>query len=143
MKKKSQLLATLLFLTILISPVLTTAKTYVSPEQAVTGPKADKITYVRVDQPLAPDALRNGDIDIYMFTLTPEAEVEIGSDDPVIEFWKGVAGMDDIVLNPAPAPEGELNPFSIKEVRYALNFAFDRDYLVNELMKGTAARMDD
>ena len=143
MKKKSQLLATLLFLTILISPVLTTAKTYVSPEQAVTGPKADKIEYVRVDQPLAPDALRNGDIDIYMFTLTPEAEVEIGSDDPVIEFWKGVAGMDDIVLNPAPAPEGELNPFSIKEVRYALNFAFDRDYLVNELMKGTAARMDD
>jgi peptide/nickel transport system substrate-binding protein len=51
--------------------------------------------------------------------------------------------MNDICLNPAPAPDGELNPFSITEIRYAMNFIFDRDFIVDEVYKGTAAKMYD
>jgi peptide/nickel transport system substrate-binding protein len=109
----------------------------------VKGPATDRIEYVRVDRPLAPDALRQGDIDVYVFSLFSEAEIAIGNEDPDIEFYRGVSGMNDILLNPAPAPEGQLNPFSIKEVRYAMNFIFDRDFLVNEVWKGTAAQMYD
>lgn len=144
MKRKQQLeLAILLILCIGITPLLSYASVKVSPEQAITGPATDRIEYVRVDRPLAPDALRQGDIDVYVFSLEAEAEIAIGNDDPDIEFWRGVSGMNCIVLNPAPAPEGQLNPFSIKEVRYAMNFIFDRDFLVNEVWMGTAARMDD
>jgi peptide/nickel transport system substrate-binding protein len=111
--------------------------------QNVKGPATDTIEYVRVDRPLAPDALKNGEIDVYIFSILPEAQIELGTDDPDIEFWEGVSGMDDILLNPAPAPEGQLNPFSIKEVRYAMNYIFDRDFIVNEIYKGTAAQMYD
>jgi len=126
-----------------LSPLLSVVSTVRVPAQAKTGPATDKITYVRVDRPLAPDALKQGDIDVYIFSLTPSAQLEIGTDDPVIEFWEGVSGMDNLLLNPAPALEGELNPFSITEIRYAMNFIFDRDFIVNEIMQGTGARMDD
>jgi len=143
MRKKLHLeLAIILLLCIGATPFLSYAS-YLSPEQAITGPATDKIEYVRVDRPLAPDALRQGDIDVYIFSITAEAEIEIGNDDPDITFYRGVSGMNDILLNPAPAPEGQLNPFSIKEVRYAMNFIFDRDFIVNEIFQGTAAQMYD
>ncbi|MGD2201330.1 MAG: ABC transporter substrate-binding protein, partial [Candidatus Bathyarchaeota archaeon] len=111
--------------------------------QATTGPATDTIEYIRVERALAPDALRQGDMDVYIYSITADAEIEIGDDDPDIAFYRGVSGMDDILLNPAPAPEGELNPFSIKEVRYAMNYIFDRDFIVNEIFQGTAAKMYD
>jgi peptide/nickel transport system substrate-binding protein len=126
------------------SSISTNAAIIVSPEQTITGPKSEKIEYVRVDQPLAVDAILNGEIDAYIFNILPDAQTAVEtqySDD--IELWRGISGMDNVVLNPAPAPEGQLNPFSIREVRYALNFVFDRDFLVNELMQGTAAAMYD
>jgi len=136
MKDKSKLGLTLVILTIIFS---TTLFAFVS----ATGPATDTIEYVRVDRPLAPDALRNGDIDVYIFNILPEAQIEIGTSDSTIEFWEGISGMNCICLNPAPAPEGELNPFSITEVRYAMNYIFDRDFIVDEVYKGTAAKMYD
>jgi peptide/nickel transport system substrate-binding protein len=130
-------------LCISITPLLSNASIKVSPAQTIKGPATEVIEYVRVDRPLAPDALRQGDIDVYIFSIESEAEIEIGNDDPDITFYRGISGMDDLLLNPAPAPEGELNPFSIREVRYALNFAFDRDFVVNEIFQGTAAAMYD
>ena len=135
-------LAVLCTLLMAVSP-LVSLRFAAEAQEVVTGPASDRIIYKRVPRDLAPDALRTGEIDVYIYSLTPEAQIEIGPDDPVIEFWEGVSGMDDILLNPAPAPPGELNPFSIREIRYAMNFIFDRDYIVNEIMKGTAARMDD
>jgi peptide/nickel transport system substrate-binding protein len=144
MRKKLRLeLALILLLAIAITPLLSYASVKVSPAQTIKGPATDVIEYVRVDRPLAPEALRQGDIDVYIFSIESEAEIEIGNNDPDIAFYRGISGMDDLLLNPAPAPEGELNPFSIKAVRYALNFAFDRDFVVNEIFQGTAAAMYD
>jgi peptide/nickel transport system substrate-binding protein len=136
MKDKTKLGLTITLLAIICS---TSLFAFVS----ATGPATDTIEYVRVDRPLAPDALRNGDIDVYIFDILPEAQIEIGTEDPDIEFWEGISGMQCIALNPAPAPDGELNPFSITEVRYAMNFIFDRDFIVDEIYKGTAAKMYD
>lgn len=135
-------LSVLIAICIAVTPLLSFAY-IVAPEQTITGPATDRIEYVRVDRPLAPEALRQGDLDVYVFSIEADAEIAIGDDDPEIEFWRGVSGMTDLVLNPAPAPEGQLNPFSITEIRYAMNFIFDRDYLISEVWKGTAARMDD
>jgi peptide/nickel transport system substrate-binding protein len=136
-------LAIILLLAIAITPLLSYATIKVSPAQTIKGPATDVIEYVRVDRPLAPEALRQGDIDVYIFSIESEAEIEIGNDDPDIALYRGISGMDDLLLNPAPAPEGQLNPFSIKAVRYALNYAFDRDFVVNEIFQGTAAAMYD
>ncbi len=144
MRKKLRLeFALILILAIAITPLLSYASVKVSPAQTIKGPATDVIEYVRVDRPLAPEALRQGDIDVYIFSIPSEAEIEIGDDDEDIAFYRGVSGMNDILLNPAPAPEGQLNPFSIKEVRYAMNFIFDRDFIVNEIYQGTAAQMYD
>jgi peptide/nickel transport system substrate-binding protein len=136
MKDKTKLGLTITLLVIICTSTL-------SAFVSATGPATDTIEYVRVDRPLAPDALRNGDIDVYIFDILPEAQIEIGTEDPDIEFWEGISGMQCIALNPAPAPEGELNPFSITEIRYAMNFIFDRDFIVDEIYKGTAAKMYD
>jgi len=144
MRKKLRLeLALILLLAIAITPLLSYASVKVSPAQTIKGPATDVIEYVRVDRPLAADALRQGDIDVYIFDIPSEAEIAIGNDDPDIAFYRGVSGMVDLLLNPAPAPEGQLNPFSIKAVRYAMNFIFDRDFIVNEIYQGTAAQMYD
>ena len=144
MRKKLRLeLALILLLAIAITPLLSYASVKVSPAQTIKGPATDVIEYIRVDRPLAADALRQGDMDVYIFDIPSEAEIEIGNDDPDIAFYRGVSGMVDLLLNPAPAPEGQLNPFSIKAVRYAMNFIFDRDFIVNEIYQGTAAQMYD
>jgi len=133
MRKKLRLeLALILLLAIAITPLLSYASVKVSPAQTIKGPATDVIEYVRVDRPLAADALRQGDIDVYVFDIPSEAEIAIGNDDPDIAFYRGVSGMVDLLLNPAPAPEGQLNPFSIKAVRYAMNFIFDRDFIHRE-----------
>ena len=46
-----------------------------------------------------------------------------------------------LILNPAPAPEGELNPFSIPEVRRAMQYLVDRDSIAQDIYRG-AARAD-
>ena len=136
-------LVILLLLAITFTPLLSYASVKVSPAQTIKGPATDTIEYVRVDRPLAPEALRQGDIDVYVFSLPGAAEIEIGNDDEDITFYRGVSGLTDLLLNPAPAPDGKLNPFSITEIRYAMNFVFDRDFIVNEIYKGTAAQMYD
>ncbi len=42
-----------------------------------------------------------------------------------------------LLVNPAPGNDpNNINPFQFKEVRYALNYLIDRDFVVNEILKG-------
>ena len=49
-------------------------------------------------------------------------------------MYESTGGYYSILLN--PTDEGPFNPFSIQEVRYAVNFLVDRDLIVNELLGG-------
>src|SRR5690606_7702842 len=46
-----------------------------------------------------------------------------------------------LVLNPAPAPPGQLNPFSIREVRQAVQFLIDREFIARDIYRGMAVPM--
>ena len=46
-----------------------------------------------------------------------------------------------LILNPAPAPEGQLNPFSILKVRQAVQHLIDRQYIAREIYQGQASPM--
>lgn len=104
-----------------------------------TGPATDKIIFKRVPVDLAAEYLRTGQIDYYIFGLRPaQAEALAGVED--IKLYYAPAGLVDIGLNPAPAEDG-LNPLAIREIRFALNYLMDRDYVVNQIYKGFASPM--
>ncbi|MEM2394266.1 MAG: ABC transporter substrate-binding protein [Candidatus Bathyarchaeia archaeon] len=105
-----------------------------------TGPATDTLIFKRVPVDLAGEALKAGDIDYYIYGLRP-AQAEALSGLPDISLYYAPSALVDIVLNPAPAPSGELNPFSIKEVRFAINYLMDRDYIANQIYKGFASPM--
>jgi len=125
------------FLVLALAILLNIATFAVLAEQ---GPATDVIEFKRVPVDLAAQALKAGDIDYYIFGLRP-AQAEALKGDPDIVLYYAPAGLVDIVLNPAPAKEGGLNPLSIREVRLALNYLVDRDYIVNQIYKGFAAPM--
>ena len=90
-----------------------------------------------LDQNLALQDLKAGKIDTYFFNIPLEV-VSDTQNDPNLKVYQVPGGFMDLLLNPAPArgSTGTLNPFSIKEVRYAMNYLVDRDFVVNEILKG-------
>ncbi|MDQ3873791.1 MAG: ABC transporter substrate-binding protein, partial [Thermoproteota archaeon] len=66
--------------------------------------------------------------------------IEAASDarnDPTLKVYDKTAGSLGLLVNPAPSSDPNiLNPFQFREVRYALNYLVDRDFVVNEILKG-------
>ncbi|PZC46644.1 MAG: peptide/nickel transport system substrate-binding protein [Chloroflexi bacterium] len=89
---------------------------------------------------MAGASLEAGDIDYYMFSLKTEAARQAANNED-ITLYRAPASSISLLLNPAPAPEGELNPFSIKDVRYALQYAVNRQFIAQEIYKGLAEPM--
>ena len=56
-----------------------------------------------------------------------------------LNVYESTGGYYSILLN--PTDEGPFNPFSIREIRYAINFLVDRDLIVNELLGGFGTPM--
>jgi len=108
--------------------------------QAKTGPASDTIVFKRVPLDVVPEALKAGDIDYYLYGLRPSQAAAL-KDVPGIDLYYVPGGLVDIILNPAPYAEDKLNPLSLKEVRLALNYIMNRDYVVNEIYKGYASPM--
>ncbi len=127
------------------TPILTPTSTPAPAPTAVPavsakGPASNAILFKEVPVESAGHAVQTGQIDYYIFGLTPtQAEDLEGA--PDITLYSAPASFYDIVTNPAPAPENQLNPLSIREIRFALNYLMDRDYSVEHVYKGFAAPM--
>jgi peptide/nickel transport system substrate-binding protein len=126
----------LLFLVGQVTPVYAQ---YVGPHTK-PGPALDSITFKRVPLDLAGAAVENKEIDAYIFGLRP-AQAKAIAGRPGIKLISAPTGLYSIVLNPAPAPPGELNPLIDKEIRFALNYLINRDFIVKELFAGFGAPM--
>ena len=110
------------------------------PHVFATGPATDTIIFKQVDKTLAAAAVKSGELDYYIFGLNP-SQVELIAGDPEFTLYRAPSGMNNIGLNPAPSIPGVFNPFSIKEVRFAMNYIVDRDFIVNQIYQGSAAPM--
>ena len=57
---------------------------------------------------------------------------------PAVQIYDRTAGSFGILLNPAPSNDSSrsINPFQIREVRYAMNFLVNREFVVDEILKG-------
>ena len=104
------------------------------------GPASERIQFQSFHVDLAGQSLQNGDMDFYLFSLKTEAARQL-QDSTDITMYQAPATSISLILNPAPAAEGELNPFSISEVRQALQYAVDRRFIAEEIYKGLAEPM--
>ena len=79
-------------------------------------------------------------MDLYLFSLkTAGAQSLEGTEG--VRLIQAPASTLSLILNPAPANEGELNPFSIVEVRRAMQYLVDRDFIANDIYQGRAVPM--
>ncbi len=206
-------LLALLTIAVFILPTLGLALTaHVASAQAEKGPAANKVIWKRVTLEQVAEAVRTGDIDVYLFGLRPAAAQQLVGEKG-IKLYQAPAGLVDLGLNPAPVmivelpgkltkeeaaaklgidpvmieyatyvPKGaketppvgvaiedrditvvelcakipddkvtaaggkvlwksdklEVNPFCFRQIRFAMNYLVDRDYIVKNIYKGFA-----
>ncbi|MEM4038803.1 MAG: ABC transporter substrate-binding protein, partial [Nitrososphaerota archaeon] len=111
-----------------------------TPPHTKPGPASETLIYKSVALDIAPAALEAGEIDAYLFGLRSTVAAELVGK-PGIKMISAPSGLYSIILNPAPAPPGRLNPLSIPEVRIGLQYIVNREYITKEIFKGFAAPM--
>ncbi len=125
---------------ILIVALGVTSALAAEPEQSQKGPAVEKVLFKAFHVDRAPLDLAQGNMDLYLFGLKTAAAIELrGSDD--LQIFEAPATTLSLILNPAPAPEGQLNPFSIRDVRWAMQFLVNRDFVAGEIYRGMADPM--
>ena len=111
-----------------------------SPPHEEPGPAVERLYFKAFNVDRAPLDLEAGEMDLYYYNLKIAAAREL-RDKEGIQLFEAPASTISLILNPAPAPEGRLNPFSIKEVRQAMQRLVDREFVTREIYQGQAAPM--
>ncbi len=132
---------TIVALIIIASLLLSALPLQVYAQQKQRGPYLDEIRFIHyLDENVAANEVKVGNLDTYFWRL-PLDLVQSLKGDPNIRVYDAPGGSLSLLINPAPAGSDMLNPFSIREVRYAMNYLIDRDLIVNEVLKGFGAPM--
>jgi len=106
---------------------------------AEEGTFVDEIQFIQyLDENTALEEVRNGNLDMYYFRISSDRIDSVESREG-LKVFESTGGSYSILVNPAVSEE--FNPFSIKEVRFALNYLVDRKLIVNELMGGYGTTM--
>ncbi|MFO1540172.1 MAG: ABC transporter substrate-binding protein [Chloroflexota bacterium] len=111
-----------------------------SPDPAAptrTGPAAETIRYSAHPADRAPLDLAAGVIDLYLNGVQPDAMRSL-AETPGVRLDVAPYLALSILLNPAPAADGGLNPFSIPEVRRAVGELVDRELVARDIYRGFA-----
>ena len=85
------------------------------------------------------DMVRTGAIDIYAYTISAPDQIAIIKAE--LGYSISYGSYNEFTFNPY-GPEfrdGRLNPFYLKEVREAVNWLIDRDYIIEEFYGGVGA----
>ncbi|HJW88784.1 MAG TPA: ABC transporter substrate-binding protein [Dehalococcoidia bacterium] len=125
---------------LLLIPGAVSAQVAYAPPHQKPGPAAERLQFKAFNVDIAPASLRRGEMDLYLYSLKKEAAATLKGVQGV-KVYEAPATTNSLILNPAPAPEGQLNPFSIREVRYALNYLVNRAFVSQEIYKGLAQPM--
>lgn len=91
-----------------------------------------------MDGNVALQEIRAGNLDLYFFRI-PLEQVSAVRNDPDLKVYEKRGGSFGLLLNPAPSSDPNiLNPFQFREIRYAMNYLINRDFVVGEILKGHA-----
>ena len=106
---------------------------------AEKGTFLDEIKFIQyLDENTALEEVRNGNLDLYYYRISSDRLKDLDSRDS-LQVFESTGGYFSLLIN--PTDEGEFNPFSIREIRHALNFLVDRNLIVNELLGGYGTPM--
>lgn len=130
----------LLTLLMVSAIIITSINMGYSVSQERRGPCVDRIIFKKCEQDLAPKLIERGDLDLYLYNLKiPTAYEYLRSEK--LKIYRAPSTMIDILMNPAPAKDGSLNPFSIRGVREAVQYLIDREYIARSIYRGFAVPM--
>ena len=94
----------------------------------------DTIRFIQyLDENTALEEVRNGNLDMYYDRISSD-RLENQKSREGLKVFDSTGGSYSILVNPAESDN--FNPFSLKDVRFALNYLIDRKLIVNELMGG-------
>jgi len=94
----------------------------------------DSVKFIQyLDENTALEEVRNGNLDVYYDRISPD-RLENHQTREGLQVFDSTGRSYSILVNPAESEE--FNPFSSKEIRFALNYLIDRKLIVNELMGG-------
>ena len=97
----------------------------------------DSIKFIQyLDENTALEEVRNGNLDMYYYRISSD-RLENNQAREGLKVFDSTGGSYSILVNPAESEK--FNPFSNKDVRFALNYLVDRKLIVNELMGGYGA----
>jgi peptide/nickel transport system substrate-binding protein len=123
---------------IVLSSIYTNLNYYSSASTATignTGGYVDEIKFIRYsNENIAYQQVGNGNLDLYLFQI-PLQLIEEAKKNANLKIYEKEGLSYGIVINPTNSSQ-TFNPFSIREIRYALNFLIDRNFIVNDILKG-------
>jgi|GEM_PF-1686947 len=102
---------------------------------ALKGPASDGLVFVNMTEDAAYAGLKNGSVDIYLGSLSPEHALE-AKGNPNITLYPAASQINALTFNPAPSANGTFNPFALQQVRLAMNYLIDRDAIVRTVHNG-------
>ena len=101
---------------------------------AEKGSFVDEVKFIQyLDENTALEEVRYGNLDIYYSRISSDRIDSQDSRDG-IQIFASTGGSYSILVNPSISDK--FNPFSITDVRFALNYLVDRNLIVNELLGG-------
>jgi peptide/nickel transport system substrate-binding protein len=86
----------------------------------------------------AASQLNAGQLDIYAYTVAEAPVFETVKASPNLAYSSASGSSVALMFNPAPFTSGELNPFSDQQIREAMHWLVDRDYVAQEIYRGLA-----
>lgn len=139
---KPPILASLMVSLLCISMFTAVSPTFAQSTEV--GPFIDEARFIlRSDENIALEEVKAGTLDMYYFRIPLEAAPD-AERDPRLKVYERTAGSMGFFVNPAPSRDGNaLNPFESREARHALNFLIDRDFMVQETLRGYGTPMYD
>jgi peptide/nickel transport system substrate-binding protein len=129
------------------APVATEAPTEAATEAAEpteppttrTGAWVDEVVFTKQDTAeAAASQLASGDLDIYAYTVAEAPVYESVKANDNLDTTPIVGSNNSLMFNPVEFSNGKLNPFVDRELREAMNYLVDRNYVVQEIYKGLA-----
>lgn len=120
--------------------VLILALFFLGPEIAFSekGTNFDQVRFIQYsDENTAVEEVKNGNLDIY-YSAIPLDRLDDQSKQN-LKIFQSSGTTYSILVNPATSEQ--FNPFSIQQVRFALNYLIDRDLIVDEILNGYGTPM--
>ncbi|HEU5432444.1 MAG TPA: ABC transporter substrate-binding protein [Thermomicrobiales bacterium] len=125
----------------LAAPVTVSATPAAGPGKGAIGPASDILSYASFNVDQAPLEIQAGKMDLYLYGLKTAGAKDLAANPKGVSLIETPASTLSLILNPAPPRQGELNPFAIKEIRQAMQFLVDRDFIANNIYQGRARPM--